>query len=261
MDEKEIKVGFCGIEHIAQATSLIATKSIEGIESFLKIVCKPACDEFGLYLGDNVRNWRLKNILNILEQSKNKLEFTDDKLNLKIDPKIALGIIENGSLTEDINLQEFWAGLFAASCTENSTSDENIIFIDILKKITSTQAKILKYACEESKKYIYDDEFIIAEKVNISVDILKNITGIDELYKLDRELDYLTNLNLIGEGIIAGSGGINIQSKMVNITPTSLTLNMYVKFQGFNKHPKMYWKQELIKKSSSELKITKVLGF
>lgn len=259
MNENNKSLDIIGIKPIGETINSIFNKSIEGIEGFLKSVCKPALDEFGLYCGDKVRVWRLNNIIKILEKSQNKLTFINDKLELKIDPKIALGIIENGSLTDDITLQELWSGLFAASCT-SEVSDENIIFVDILKKLTSSQAKILMYSCENASKIVYDDDLIIAEQLTISCEELKKITGITELYKLDRELDYLNSLDLIGQSLFSGGSGINIPTKLANITPKALTLNLYVKCQGFNNHPKLFWNENIVYKDSADIKPFKILG-
>lgn len=261
MDDKNNKsLDLLGIKPIGDTAHNVVNKSLEGVEGFLKSVCKPALDELGLYLGDKVRIWRLNNIIKVLEKSQNKLTFIDDKLQPKINSKIALGIIENSSLTDDETLQELWSGLFAASCTTNIVSDENIIFVDILKKLTSSQAKILMYSCENATKIVYDDDLISAEQLIISCEELKKITGIAELYRIDRELDYLNSLDLIGQSIFSGGSGINISTKLANITPKALTLNLYVKCLGFNNHPKLFWKEKIVYKNAADIKPITLLG-
>ncbi len=260
MEEKNSSLDILGIKSLGDAANTIIAKSIDGVESFLKLVCKPAFEEFGLMLGDKVRHWRLNNIINVLEKSQSKLEFRDNKLELKINPRIALGIIENASLTDEDELQDLWSGLFAASCNHDDKNDENIIFIDFLKSITSSQAKILKYICENSIKAIYDNGLMISEKLILEVEKLKEISGIHDLHRLDRELDYLVHLNLIGQDIFNGSGGIKISDFTANVTPTTLALNLYVRCHGYNGDPQFYWTNNIVHKKSSEIKTITVIG-
>jgi len=142
-----------GVKPIAEAINTSVSKTFEGAEGFLKRVCAPALEELGLGVKEKVRNWRLNNIVKFLEKSQGKLIYDDDKL--KINPRIAISIIENASLNDNDEIQEMWAGLFAASCSSSEQSDENLIFINLLKQLTIAQARILKYACENTKKYCF----------------------------------------------------------------------------------------------------------
>lgn len=260
MEDKNNSLDILGIKPLADASKITIDKSLNGIESFLKIVCKPAFEEFGLMLGDKVRHWRLNNVINLLKKSQNKLEFRDDKLELKINPRTALGIIENASLTDEDELQDLWSGLFAASCNHDEKNDENIIFIDFLKSITSSQAKILKYICENSTKVIFDNGLMISESLTLDVEKLKEISGINDLHRLDRELDYLIHLNLLTQNLVNGHGGINIIDFKAYITPSSLALNLYVKCQGYNYDPKDFWKTNIIYKNVKDIKPIKILS-
>ena len=235
-----------GIKPLANAIDTTVTKSFEGIESFLKLVCAPALEEIGFLLKDKIRNWRLTNILVILEKAKNKMEFSNDMLQIKAHPKIALSIIENGSLNDNDEIQNLWAGLFVSSCSNNGQDDENLIFVDILKQLTVLQAKIINHSCEKTRKIIYSNGLIMSEDLNIDFTELVNITNITDIHRLDRELDHLRSLELIGSGI--GSGGFNLSDENLSadITPSALSLNLYLKCQGFNGNPKEFWKESLI---------------
>ena len=235
-----------GIKPFGDATNAIVNKSLEGIEAFLKLVCAPACEEFGKLLGDNVRSFRLNNIIRILSKAQGKFEFNEEKLQFKVHPRIALSIIENGSLIDNEDLQDMWAGLFVSSCTINEQSDENLIFIDLLKQLTSCEAKIIKYACENAKKILYENGLIIGDDLNIECKDLINISGVKEIHILDRDLDHLRSLELIGS--VLGGGGFNASDKNLtaDITPTPLALYMYVKTQGHNFDPKFFWKSNMI---------------
>ena len=234
-----------GIKPIGEALNTTVTKSFEGIEGFLKLVCAPALEEVGLMLKDQVRNWRLNNVLRILIKAQGKLEFIDEKLQIKAHPRVALSIIENGSLNDDDEIQELWAGLFASSCTTDGQDDENLIFVDILKQLTVLEARVLKYSCESSRKILYKNGLIMGDSFQINCDELIKLTGTKDIHRLDRELDHLRSLELIGSAL-GGGFDPNDESLIADISPTALALNLYVKSQGFNSDPAVYWKNSVI---------------
>lgn len=242
---KSKAIDLLGIKPIGDAINTTVTKSFEGIEGFLKLVCAPALEEVGLLLKDKVRHWRLNNVLKILQKAQEKLDFSDDKLHIKAHPKVAVSIIDNGSLNDNDEVQELWAGLFAASCTKDGQDDENLIFVDLLKQLTVVEARVLKYSCEGARKILYQNGLLLADEFSINCDELIKLTSIDDIHRLDRELDHLHSLNLIGSGL---SGGGFDENLIAHIKPTGLALNLYVRTQGFNNAPAKFWESGVITK-------------
>lgn len=248
MNEKEetnqLGGDILGIRPYGEAINTGVKKSFEGIEGFLKLVCAPALEEVGLLLKDHVRHWRLKNILKILHKAKDKVEFVNGDLELKAHPRVALSIIENGSLNDNEELQELWAGLFISSCKSESQNDENLIFVDLLKQLTVIQAQIIKHSCENGEKLIKNG-LITGHTFKVDCDTLFAITGVRNIGRLDRELDHLRSLNLIGAG---GNGGFSFNDNPpeAEISPTGLSIHLYVKGQGYSGDPISYWKDGLI---------------
>lgn len=238
---KKKSADIIGIKPVGKAAEVAVTKTFEGIEGFLKLVCAPALEEVGLMVKDQVRSWRLRNILRIIEKARGKLGYKEGALHMQSHPRVALSIIENGSLNDDDEIQDLWAGLFASSCTASEQSDENLIFVDILKQLTSVEARILKHACERCTKIVYPNQLIVAGEIKIEFDELAKLTGIKDVYRLDRELDHLRSLDLT-------AGGFHTSSKelSVDITPTPLALNLYVRILGNTTSVFEYWKESLI---------------
>ena len=228
------------IPETSKAIEVITEQSVKGVGEFLKIVCVPALEEFGLMVGDKFRLWRLKNIVKILEKSKGKLNFQNEKIQLN--PRIALGIIDNGSVVDDEVLQEMWANLFVSSCKKEGQGDGNLIFVDLLKQLTAAEARILNHSCCSCEKMLGVDGLIISKnRFLIDFKSLTKISGINEFYRLDRELDHLITLGLIDDD--AGFDGY--KDLDADITPTALALNLYVKCQGHNEDPRFYWKENI----------------
>ena len=91
-----------------------ATKAaIKGVSSFLEKVFKPGLEELGYIIKDEVRYWRLNNILSMLNLAKGKLDFDGKELNLTANARVGLAIMEECSSVDNEELQNLWAGLFA----------------------------------------------------------------------------------------------------------------------------------------------------
>lgn len=245
-ENKNLSLDLLGIKPIGDAANTVVKKSFDGIEGFLKLVCAPALEEFGLLLKDKVRLWRLNNIVSILYKAKGKLGFENEQLQIQAHPRVALAIIENGSLNDNDEVQEMWAGLFASSCTKTGQEDENLIFVDLLKQLTVGEARILKYSCENARKIIFKNGLIVGDSLTIPCKTLIEISGISEIHRLDRELDHLSSLKIIGSGVDGGGFTATDTNLEADISPTALALNLYMRCQGFNNDPKFYWKDKII---------------
>ncbi|MDJ1468149.1 Abi-alpha family protein [Xanthocytophaga flava] len=249
MDQKAI-TDLLGLQPIANAAESITEKFLTAIS----IVCKPAFEELGYLAKDQIRRWRLMNILKMLQKANGKLEYTDGELQIKANPKVTLAIMENASLEEKDEVQELWAGLFASSCTDSGEDDQNIIFVDLLKQLTVVQSRILKYACEHSIKVLYPTGFVMSTELKVDLQKLHEITGINDIYRLDRDMDHLSSIKLI-HGLVAGFVA-NTEVVEAVITPSPLALNLYVRCLGSSKTIREYWKESLI--SEEEMKERKL---
>ncbi|BBE20655.1 hypothetical protein AQPE_4849 [Aquipluma nitroreducens] len=250
MESENKSLDILGIKPVSKAIDTSVKKTFQGIEAFLKSVCAPALDEVGLMLRDKIRYWRLNNILRILEKAKGKINFENDNLQMQAHPRIALAIIENGSLNDNDEIQELWAGLFASSCTPSGQDDENLIFIDLLKQLTSVEAKILNFTCENARKIVYPNGLVTADDLQSTGNELFRLTGKSDLHSIDRQLDHLRSLELIVGGFSAEGNDL-----IANITPTDLALNLYVRCQGVNESTAEYWKSSLITQEELEKEI------
>lgn len=233
-----------GIQPVASAIDSTVKKSLEGIQGFIELVCKPALGEIGLLAQDQIRFWRLNNVIRMLEKAKGKLEFENDSFQLKSNPRVGLSIIQKSSYIDNDELLEMWAGLFASSCSEKDQDDENLIFVDILNRLTSAQAKIINYSVENSKKILYSNGLVLPEPgMTIHADELKKITGITNIHRIDRELDSLRIMGLLPDS----SGGFSVDTPdlIAGITPTYLSLSLYIRCQGSPIDPDKYW-QDII---------------
>lgn len=235
MSDKEDKKGdLFGLAAYGEVLNTFAKAGVDGVGAFLSRICLPAAEEFGLLLRDKISAWRAKNAINIAQKAeKNLIEFDKDG-KLHAHPRLIMKIFLEGSWSDKDEVQEMWAGLLASSCTEDGKDESNILFINILSQITAAQATIINYSCKNCKKQVSEAGWIMAYPFSISLEDLKKITGLTDVHRIDRELDHLKSLELIG-------GGFHYASTTADITPTSISLQMYVRCQGFVGSPLEYF--------------------
>jgi hypothetical protein len=222
---------------------LIILKMLNEVSPFIKAICMPASEELGLMMRDQVRYWRLNNIIRIMDKSQKMIGFDGNELNLKANPKVVLSIIDKGSLTDDDDLQNMWAGLVTSSCTEDGADDANLIFVNILDRMSTIQARITKHICEDSKKVNSLEGLLLTSEYQIPLTELMEIADCNDIQRLDREVDYMASQRLIIGGLyLKDDKEKSLVDDIVSITPTALLLNFYVRCTGHKGRIDSYWK-------------------
>ncbi|HJT78391.1 MAG TPA: hypothetical protein VJ739_14405 [Gemmataceae bacterium] len=214
-----------------------ATKAaMEGAGAVLGRICLPAAEELGLMYRDKVSYWRSKNLLAITRKLEQKMVEYNMPQGAHAHPRIAHAIVEQGSLADESDVQDMWAGLLSSSCTEAGDDDSNLIFVNFLGALTRLQARVLKYACEEAQKVVAPGGLIFANRLVAALDRLWEVAGERDIQRLDMDLDHLRSLGLI-------EGGLDTYNpKVVILTPTALALHMYVRCQGSRLSPADFFK-------------------
>jgi hypothetical protein len=232
--KKSRSLDVLGVKPIANAISDTTKAVLGGASAFLSRICLPAAEEFGLLLQDRVRSWRAANALKVIAVAQKKLAGSGDSLHAH--PRLVSAVLDSGSWSDDVTLQEMWGGLLASSCTPDGRDDSNVIFINLLSHLTGLQIRVLNYSCNNCTKVLGHHDLISAQaRLGIDIDDLKLITMSDDISRIDRELDNLRGLELI-------EVGIDLRSGLADITPTALALNLFVRCHGYNGSPAQFFK-------------------
>lgn len=238
-----------GIKPLAEAGLQVAQATIDGVSAFLRAVCLPGLEELGYMIQDKVRYWRLNNVLRMLEKAKGKMAFENKELNLIANPRVGLSIINGSSEVDNEELQELWAGLFVSSCTPNGLDDSNMNFVDLIRRMSTVEAKILDYACRNCRKILFPSKLFLAEEIIVPFEELTRIAQTDDIYRLDCELDHMRSIELlIKGGPFEDSGGF-IASDVelsANITPSALGLNLFYKTHSIGVNPIDFWGDKIV---------------
>lgn len=241
-EEKDKSLDIFGIKPASKSVEKVTDGVVDGARAFLGRICLPAAEEFGLLLQDHVRSWRATKAASLAQKAEQKVVLYHGNADIKVHPRIAHSIFEEGSWAEDETIHNMWAGLLASGCDETGLDDSNVIFIAILKQLTSLQVRVLRFAVENSNKYVSVGGWPYADRINYSLEQLKDISQTEDVSRIDRELDYLRSMELIGSTL--GGGGFNPDNDTAEITPTGLALHLYVRGEGFIGTPTDYWALE-----------------
>lgn len=225
----EGKVDLLGIKPYGEAVKIATQSAVDNATALFERICLPAAGEFGLLLKDKFHAWRTNNLVAISEVAENHLGASTDHAH----PRLVSSIIERGSWMDDSYVQDLWGGLLASSCTEDGDDDSNLMFIDLLSSITKSQARMLNYICINAEKYMSPEGLPAAKYFYISFEILKEVSQIDDLIRIDRELDHLRGNELI----LGGFDFDQSTTAIARVLPTAIAQNMYVRCQGSRKTP------------------------
>jgi len=67
-------------------------------------------------------------------------------------PRLVRLTLEEGSWIDTEEVRGMWAGLLASLCTEDGKDESNLIFVNLLAQLTSSEARLLNYLCENAEK-------------------------------------------------------------------------------------------------------------
>ncbi|WP_243247370.1 Abi-alpha family protein [Pseudomonas maioricensis] len=226
MTENNKSLDILGAKPLSESVKTMTEGTVQGVSALLSRICLPAAEEFGLLLKDKVGNWRSNNAAKMAAKANQILEGIPFQETLSAHPKIAFKAVEDSSWTDDDVVLSLWAGLLVSSCTKSGKDESNLIFLNLLSQLTSSQVRVLKYACENAKVFIAPSGWIMAGDLRVEAMEIVRITNVTDMHQLDRELDHLRQLGVI-------ENGFDVNSTKADITPTSLGLQLYVRSQGY----------------------------
>jgi hypothetical protein len=127
---------------ISEGLANAVDTTTKAAKEFLEKIAGPPAEEFGLFLGDQVRLFRFKKQVKLLADAKEIL--SQAGINPKKVPlKTLCPILEGAALEEDEAMSARWAALLASAANPQSTIVIQPSFPEILKQLSPLEAKIL----------------------------------------------------------------------------------------------------------------------
>lgn len=177
--KSEHKLVVPGLPEVGKAIEGVAdetiNQSVKGFRKTLGAIFGPASEQFGEAWADRVKQYRYLQHLKFVAKVQTKHQELGIDENYRIKPRLMVDLIENSSLEDDSDMQGWWAGL-SISSLEDVPSDDNLIFINMMKQITSTQRKIIEYMCTNAEIKHTPNNLIVSSYFMVSrKDLVKEI--------------------------------------------------------------------------------------
>ncbi len=224
MEKDKSSLDILGVKGISESIKIITQASVDGAQAFLSRVCLPVAEEFGLLLKDYVSNWRKTNTIGILSSAE---EMAKDRIGKEtISPRIVYEILDKGSLNEQPSFQRIWAGLLVTSLSEDSEDDTNLIYTQILEKITFSELQLITFLCHSNPKYQTTNGRMSCFSQKYDYQTLPDALSKKSFPELVRISEHLSALKLI-------AGGFDSSTYFLSVKPTDLALNLISRGHGY----------------------------
>lgn len=211
---------------IAAAFEKVVGATVDGATAFLSRICLPVAEEYGLLLKDRVAQWRAQNAARTLKAA----EAMAPEGEVAAHPRVVHKVLEACSWCESEVLQQMYAGLLASACTHEGPDESNVIFIDILSKLTSTQARVFEYICLARHKV--DGSYFGSDRL-LSIPEWCAFLGLNDKHQVHAELLHLGYLGIASTG---GLDSSHLKSEWkYGIHATRFGLTMFARCKGWAK--------------------------
>lgn len=163
----------------------------KSITNFIDRVAGPAASEIGQMLQDNVRVYRLKNQLRLIEKAKKYLE--EAGVTPRPVPfRTLLPLLEKGSLEDDEALNDRWAALLANAADASYDGVITPSFPNIMEQLSPYEVKAL--------------DFLYSELHNKDLSFAVNFSRIEKSCDLTHENLCLAADNMSRVGLVIPGG-------------------------------------------------------
>ena len=196
---------------------------------FLYRLCESQAEDAILLLDGQLDSGRTATLFKIAFAAEKLLAAKPDAIRMRAHPKLVANILRDGSWAPDEETLNLWVGLLASSCSVDTPDDSNQIYVDVLVHITSTEARILLYACERALSSMPKPENSASVPIVISPTEMIQLTGVHDLGRNSTDLAYLYNLGLV-EHLFDFTSYRDIEN--FDITPSRLGLELYKHCNG-----------------------------
>lgn len=168
---------------VAVAEGYTASVELVGkiIGSLAKYIDKPMAEIIGICV-DDLKIFRQEHRLKRLVRAFDRINlFLNERGLVEINPlplKFAIPMFEQTSLEEEDYLQDIWCKLITNTLDPCFDVEIRYAYIDMIRSLTSLDAKILKYIYETTVKASTEKQLEEIEEYPVSFDdIMKNITA------------------------------------------------------------------------------------
>jgi hypothetical protein len=191
---------------------------------FLHRLCSASAEEAVVVIGGELNALRTGNAFDIAFRAEKMLAKEPGGSSLRAPGHVVASILRNGSWESDELIERMWAGMLVSSGTVTGSDESSIEFVDLMTRVTPTQAKIFLLGCRKAREKMQPGEVVPRDPVIVTPQELIEITDMHDLSRVAMNVAYLFNHGLLKEVFDFTS---YLPTESFNITPTKLGLELY----------------------------------
>ena len=197
--------------------------------AFLHKISPGCAEDAARLLREGLSSFRVSSALEIVLNAERMLSFAPNADHLTAPASIVMRILEDGSWADAESTQHLWAGLLTTSCTQGGRDESNLAYVNLLCQLTSSHVRILSVACTKATKFMAGLEKVSSRPIILSAKQMSEITGSRDLIRIQRDLEYLSDLGLLTTSSEPHSF---TPIEGTEIAPTSVGLQLYARCSG-----------------------------
>lgn len=197
--------------------------------AFMRRICPSADAQITELFHKTLSNVRAYNIVEVTLRAERILAQEPNADCLVAHPDLIQRIIEYGSWVDVEWLQDLWAGLLATSCTFEGGDESNLVYINLLSKLSPLPTQILTMACAKAMQSMVESAEASPAHLASSADEIAKITRSNNLLKVYKSIGELSELGLVEKNPRSASPANPGEAKAM---PTQLGLEMFARCNG-----------------------------
>lgn len=165
--------------------------------AFLRRIAPTSNADFRVLLREWLSNYRVSAAVEIALKAETIVSARPNADSLKVNPQVALKILESGSWAEEDWVRQMWAGLLVSSCTPNGADDSNLALVNHLALLTPVHFRILTTVCNRAKSMSSGFGWINSQQGGSRIEELQKTTGFRDRLRIERDIEHLVDLGLL----------------------------------------------------------------
>lgn len=239
------------IDQTKPADMLSLVRMVEAF-AFLGRICAGGAEEIGEWVRTRASSHKVLNAVSIALKAENFLGHAVASDRLRVNPKIAVHILEVGSGTDEDWLHRFWAGLLITSISADGRENPNREFVELFSQLTSIPLRIFTVVCTRAAKVIAGSGTVSARPLACNLEELAATVG-SRKPQMERDLESLSSLQLIERGRIASQSAL-VANNESYITPTGLGLQLFALCNGHRGDPREFYFSDSSESATTQAK-------
>lgn len=217
------------IEQSRPADMLSLVRMVEAF-AFLGRICSGGAEEIGEWVRTRASSHKVLNAVSIALKAEKLLGPSRPGHPARVNPHVAVRILDVGSGTDEDWLHQYWAGILITSVSADRRDNGNLELVELFSQLTSIPLRIFTVVCTRATKVLSASGAVAANPLACDLEELASTVGA-RVPQMERDIETLSGFQLI-ERRRTTNGPALLTNNEAYIAPTSLGLQLFALCNG-----------------------------